>query len=408
MLRAGLVASVVLVAMCGEAGTDPVPPVTTATSATTAPIELRTTHHRLDGNRYAAGRGAVPAGTPVDVELGGTPAWIVGVPSDGGAVWVVALEDGSLEAHTARGVVPLDVAALPPGTPPAAYAAGDEVVVVAPSPGESTFTNPVLTPDGTRIAISDRGTLAGYEGLVPVDARLLLDDEQRLLVAVEPTDAYPHGVLGDFVEPSATLVVDGDAQRRWPAPDRTVIEGLAPIWADLDGDGEREIVVTVSNRDVGARIVVVDGASGPPIGRGNRWRHQIAVAPLGAGGELELVAVRTPHIGGVVEFYRLAGGELEIVAELGGYTSHVIGTRNLDLALAADADGDGQVELVVPTQERTELAGVARTAGGAAEAWRVPLPGRITTNVAAVELPGGRLDLAVGTAEGVLRIWPAD
>ena len=79
--------------------------------------------------------------------------------------------------------------------------------------------------------------------------------------------------------------------------------------------------------------------TGPAIGRGNRWRHQIAVAPFGPNGERELVDVLTPHIGGVVEFYRMVGDRIEIVATVPGFTSHVIGSRNLDLALAADADG---------------------------------------------------------------------
>ena len=40
------------------------------------------------------------------------------------------------------------------------------------------------------------------------------------------------------------------------APD--VIEGISAIWADTDNDGVREIVVTVSNADVGATIVVYE------------------------------------------------------------------------------------------------------------------------------------------------------
>ena len=46
-------------------------------------------------------------------------------------------------------------------------------------------------------------------------------------------------------------------------------------------------------------------AEGPTIGQGYRGRHQIAVAPFGPNGELELVDVLTPHLGGIVEFYQL-------------------------------------------------------------------------------------------------------
>ena len=56
---------------------------------------------------------------------------------------------------------------------------------------------------------------------------------------------------------------------------------------------------------------------------------------------LELVVVRTSHISGIVELYALEGETMETVAQLSGFTSHVVGTRNLDMALAGDFDGDG-------------------------------------------------------------------
>ena len=46
---------------------------------------------------------------------------------------------------------------------------------------------------------------------------------------------------------------------------------------------------------------------------------------------MQLVEVLTPHIGGVVRFYEFTGTELSIISQLGGYTSHVIGSRNLDM-----------------------------------------------------------------------------
>ena len=63
----------------------------------------------------------------------------------------------------------------------------------------------------------------------------------------------------------------------------------------------------------------------------------------------------TPHIGGVVEFYHLEGNALLIYASISGFTSHTIGSRNLDRGAAGDFDGDGQVELLLPNQALTEL-----------------------------------------------------
>ncbi len=102
---------------------------------------------------------------------------------------------------------------------------------------------------------------------------------------------------------------------------------------------------------------------------------------------------------------RLEGDTLSITAHLNGYTSHLIGSSNLDMGVAGDFDGDGQIELLLPNQARTELGGVRHTEAGAVAAWRVPLGGRMTTNLATVTLDDGTLMVGVGQDNQVLRIW---
>jgi hypothetical protein len=246
------------------------------------------------------------------------------------------------------------------------------------------------------------------------DARLLVDEAERLLFLSGPTTRYGHGALGDALEAVSITLVETLPEPRvaWTIrlPEPQVVEGIAPIWADVDGDGVREIVVTVSDADQGAQVVVYDEtgarvATGPAIGQGYRWRHQVAVGDFGPGGETELVDVLTPHIGGVVEFYRMEGEVLRILARVPGYSSHGLGSRNLDMAAAGDWDGDGRVELLVPNQARDQLGGIRRTAEGATVAWTVPVGGRVRTNLAAVTLPGGSLALGVGREGAVLRLW---
>jgi hypothetical protein len=123
---------------------------------------------------------------------------------------------------------------------------------------------------------------------------------------------------------------------------------------------------------------------------------------------LELVDVLTPHLTGVVEFFQLHAERLEVVAGVPGYTSHVIGTRNLDMALAGDFDGDGSIEVLLPDQSRTELGAIRRTGDDAEVAWIVPLDGILTTNLAAVSFPDGGLALGLGRGDGVLRVWMPD
>lgn len=91
-----------------------------------------------------------------------------------------------------------------------------------------------------------------------------------------------------------------------------------------------------------------------------------------------MAASHTPHIGGVVEFYSIDedAGELEVSATRPGYSSHEIYSRNLDNVRAGDLDGDGAFELLVLSQDRTELGAISQGEGGAEVLWRFPLAAR--------------------------------
>ena len=126
------------------------------------------------------------------------------------------------------------------------------------------------------------------------------------------------------------------------------------------------------------------------------------VAPFGLNNETLLAVVRTPHIGGVVEYYRLNKDKLEIVAEVPGISTHSIGSRNLFSAQAGDFDNDGLVELLAPDQSHTRL-GIVDINGEIA--W-LELEAEISTNLAAVVLPeSGKSVIGTGLSNHVLRIW---
>ncbi len=392
------------------------------------------TNHRPDGNRLVAGQGAMPQMPFVDIVLKGQPFWIVAAQWDDssdlgeGTIWAVVLADGQTQAFILQGdtVIETDInpVSFPESAPILRVTDGQAELLVNPGSTAGQAPPAVLsagetfaysTTDGQILFDSDRGS--GQETVevqaLP-DGRLLADEFDRLVFLSEPTTRYDHGIMGDRFEAGAvTLVESGSSpkvSKTISIPENQVVEGIAPIWADLTGDGRREIIVTQSGFEEGAQIVVYEEsgdhlASGPAIGLGYRWRHQIAVAPFGPNGELELVDVLTPHIGGVVEFYQLEDGALRIVAQVPGYTSHIIGSRNLDMALAGDFDGDGYVEVLLPNQARTELAGIQRTDGGAVVVWTLPLEGRLISNVAAVTLKSGEMVVGAGQDNGILRIW---
>ena len=376
--------------------------------------------------RYFPAEVDLTTATQIDIPLAGKPVWIAGIPFDNGNAWVAALEDGSLQAYLVNPgdytQVKITPEQLPPGAPLTIYSQNGKLfALTVPGSDASPLTSPILlNTDIPEIAyIAANGDLViwknGQETRLPVNAlpdSLMISNRNRLLFLSNPTDIYAHGVLGDTIEATGITLVQTHPEVSIlntisiTAPD--VIEGIYPIWTDINLDGELEIIVTLSNAQDGARIVAFheDGsllAEGPIIGIGYRWRHQLMVAPFEKSGKNLLAVVRTPHIGGVVEFYRLNGNALEIVAEIPGISTHSIGSRNLFTAQAGDFDNDGQVELLAPDQNHTRLTIVGIDGVNTSQ---LDLNAELVTNLATIVAPGsGMSSLAAGLSNNTLRVW---
>lgn len=386
------------------------------------------TYHRPDGNRLVAGRGSLPDNVPFEVQLGFVPTWVVAAPAAIGSIWVATSAGGDAAAlligDDGVAELPIDTGGYNAGQPPLLEVGPDGVSLVStPSNSGPRLTHPVVLQNGdARVWIDDAGRLHLQEGdhdrtldvQVLPDARIVQDERDRLLVLSDPTEAYDHGVLVDSVEAGGVILVETGPEFRvaehFYSPQGLVFEGIMPIWVDLNGDGEREIILTASDQRGGARLLVFSErgdliAESDPIGQGYRWRHQIAVASPMASGEPEIISVRTPHIGGTLEYFQLRGNDLEIVATIDGVTSHVINTRNLDLALVGDFDSDGSNEVLLPDHARRELLAVSRSDDGAVIDWALHLPDMISSNLAAVTDEDGRITLGVGLENETLWIW---
>ena len=271
------------------------------------------------------------------------------------------------------------------------------------------------------VTVSNQGDLIIYDGIkkkidieVLIDSRIIFDKNGIIYTLTDPSSVYKHGILGDDIEATSVTLIDPEndfkSSNIIKLSEGEVIETLFPLVSDIDGDLIEDIFVTISNNTSGAKISVFNNkgillAEGPPIGKPKRWRHLLAVAPFGPDKEIELVDVLTPHIGGIVEFYRLSEGELKIVAQKSGYSSHKIGSRNLDMALAGDFDSDGQFELMVPDDSFKELAVVKHNIDGIEEIWRNQIGDRMCTNISAAFTYSGKAHFGVGREDGFLRIW---
>lgn len=320
----------------------------------------------------------------VEFQLPDTAEWVLADPTAPGG-WHVRLANGTALKVSSTGAV--TETSVGPEEPPLLNVDGGPT---SSAPDRARFDNPL--PD-TRVVFGRTGS--DNPGEFSLEAAL-----------VTPTDRYRHGVLGDAVEAAAisvrnrcdntSIVIEVD--------DFDAIEGVSPMFGDVDGDGADEVLVTVSNTDGGARLVMyeADGtfiAESEPIGRANRWRNQLAIAPVGPNGEVEVIDVRTPHIGGTVQFFRLSSGALErVAASEARFTTHAIGSRNLDLGFVGNADGDPELEVVVLTSDRRSVVVLERTDDGVAVTAELTFESSITTNLA----PAENGELGLGLSDGRL------
>lgn len=374
------------------------------------------TYHQATGNRFIAGTGTFPDVNAQDIEVGAVPLWILGI----GDSWHVMTDDGqivTIEGDTITRTIQ---------TVPFPLALGSNGNLLSRANLASTLSHAVSVADDYFVDVLNSGELLLYSSgaeldrlslNIQPDARIVVSDDGRIAVYANATNQrYVHGIMGDDLEGASLVILQIVADKleiieQIDLEGDAIYEGLSPMWADVNEDGLQDLITTVSDSQVGSRIRVYlfteNGTltvEGQAIGQQHRWQHQLAWGAFGANGEMQLVDVLTPHIGGVTRFYEFDGTGLSVVSQTGGYTSHSIHSRNLDMAVAGDFDGDGQLEIVLPSQDRTRIAGITNTENGAQVVWELPLGGTLASNLAAVNTSNG-LALAAGRADGVVRIW---
>ena len=281
----------------------------------------------LEGDRVSEARGPVLA---PHAGLRILPFGVVGVVQEGdGHAFAVRLDPGSDDAwsESARGREPL----LPDARPL-----------------QLNLDDPASADDG-HIAV-----LAG-------------PDEQR----------YRHGVLGDATEAARVLYLERHSLvplRSLTLPPPHVFEDISPRPVAWKGGSA---LLTVRSGPRGAQLAIVAAsrdrpdaldidALGAPIGTSGRW-----MAPVTDG--RRLLAVHTPHIGGVLHEYEAGGGVLRSRALASGVCNHSLGQRELDLATWI-----GPV-LLVPTQDRRAMR-VFEFAAVVSERPRVSLPAPVVAS----------------------------
>ena len=145
----------------------------------------------------------------------------------------------------------------------------------------------------------------------------------------EPVARYGHNVLGNTPEWVVLALKVGDQEIHHTLPDNRVFEDIAPRLADLDGDGQAEVIVVESDTRLGAQLAVydIDGkrAETPFIGQSFRWLAPVGVGDLNGDGQQDLAYVETPHLGKMLRIWTYQDGALVELGRVSGVTNHRIG-----------------------------------------------------------------------------------
>ncbi len=388
------------------------------------------TYHSQDGNRFVEGKGTLNTITPIDIPLPASAVWISAISTGQKSYWAVVLDTGQVKAYstTAQGYEEVDISPsqLSAIIPPTLVMQADDQLKLANvfDDGSTVTSSVVLNNDGDRAYVATNGDVVlknsnGEQRLavsVLPYARLLMDEKQRLLVLTNPSNRYAHrAVLGSAYD-HATEITMIETQpvlkiaRRIVVSAPDVVEGNALIWRDTDGDGQREIITTLSRAAEGGRIVVFneDGSlrnQSSPIGIDFRWRHQVAVAPFRSSSEVDLLSVYIPHLGPRIEVFRLDDNSMTEQSKSVNYSSHLRTGLNIDMGISGDFDNDGKVELLLVERFNQTLIGAFEYMNGSIQKeWTIQLTNSISSNVAAVTLDDNSIAFGVGQGNN-LRVW---
>jgi hypothetical protein len=200
--------------------------------------------------------------------------------------------------------------------------------------------------------------------LLPEEAISFSLDSTVLAQYAQPTEKYPHGVMGDDIE-AEQLVVAVDGQfYDVTLEDNYLFEDLRPRIYDVDGDGLLEFITIRTHVERGAGIAIykvineelVEYAYVAEIGFLTRWLNLVTIDDLDDDGIVELAWIQTPHIGGILKVAKFSGGEMAVLDEAEEqYSNHWGRTRQLCMSVLTAPSN--QKIFYVPSQAGDKIVG---------------------------------------------------
>jgi hypothetical protein len=370
----------------------------------------------------------LPASAPMAQLRAGGPTGLLGVAQDGG-LWALSPEQaaprlvakgldpatplasghGRIAARTSEGGLwVFDVASSRAQVQPEAGLAAHEGLLVLPLAvlGVSSGSHGLVRFEAD-VGGRWRAVARSREPLLP-DARPLqadLDgrgDGGHIVVLAGPdAQRYRHGVLGDAVEATRVLWLERhglEVLRALELPPPHVFEDIAPRPVALPGRDGAVGLLTVRSGPEGGQLALLSADPvrpghlelallGEPVGGFHRW-----LAPTTDG--VQMAAVHTPHIGGVLHSYRAEGQRLARLRVMADVSTQAIGARETDLAVWLRG------RLLLPSQDGRMLR-IVNPRQNWADAGALPLPSRVVQTTALADgsawaglLADGRVVLA--------------
>ncbi len=202
-----------------------------------------------------------------------------------------------------------------------------------------------------------------------------------------------------FFVPGVHAVQD---QTGWPiyVGDRAVIS--SPTLADLDGDGDFEVLVGSQDGNVYAWHGDGANVTGWPISTSYSILSSPAVGDLDRDGDLEIVAVST-QIGVNVPKFSIYAWHHDGTL----IWSSTIGAGVTSSPALGDLDGDGDLEIIVGAEDNSVYAW--HHDGSVVAGWPKATGGRVWSSPALADLDGDNLlEVVVGSEGGSIYAWHHD
>ena len=113
----------------------------------------------------------------------------------------------------------------------------------------------------------------------------------------------------------------------------------------------------------------------------------------------------TPHLSGTLTLFRQLGSILEPVASTSGYANHFIGSTVLAMHAVADIDGDGIVDIIIPSLDRRRLVAISFAGGKAREVQSITHDSPIVTQIVMADIDrNGMPEIVYGLASGAVTV----